>query len=252
MIEIQDIRFSYAEGHLPVLNQISLTIRKGEWVTLMGANGSGKSTLAMLILGLLTKGDGSISVDGLNPFDLDEVWEVRRRVGMVFQNPDTQMVSSLVEREIAFGPENYGMEHKEMVAAVNRSIDHFKLSKYRRSSPHELSGGERQRVALASGTVMDGDYLLLDEPTSLLDPKGRKEFLTYLKQLRDAKGILHITAYSEEALLSDRLLVLHQGRIVADGPPMDIFTSDLPLWDWGIDVPLDAELHRLESLGGGK
>jgi len=247
MIEIHNLSFSYSKHPPWVLDNISLTIKKGEWITLMGANGSGKSTLAMLILGLLTSAEGSIWVEGLNSFDDKEVWEVRRRVGMVFQNPDTQMVSSMVEREIAFGPENYGMERPQMRNAVAKSMERFHLTQYHNSSPHELSGGERQRVALASGTVMEGDYLILDEPTSLLDPTGRREFLEYLQQLRTTNGILHITADSEEALLSDRLVILHQGRIVADGKPLDIFTSDLPLWDWGIDIPLEAEIYRLTA-----
>jgi energy-coupling factor transport system ATP-binding protein len=248
MIEISSLSFSYSKGLPLVLDHLSLTIQKGEWVTLMGANGSGKSTLALLVLGLLNGAEGSIRVDGLNPFDPKEVWEVRRKVGIVFQNPDTQMVSSVVEREIAFGPENYGMERSQMLDAVAGSMDRFHLTQYRKSSPHELSGGERQRVALASGTVMDGDYLLLDEPTSLLDPIGRREFLEYLQQLRTTKGILHITTFSKEALLSDRLVILHQGRIVADGKPLDIFVSDAPLWDRGVDVPLEAEIHRLNAV----
>jgi energy-coupling factor transport system ATP-binding protein len=203
-----------------------------------------------LILGLLNGAEGSIRVDGLDPFDPKEMRDVRRKVGMVFQNPDNQIVSSLVEREIAFAPENYGMLRQEMVAAVDRAIDRFNLTEYRRHSPHELSGGEKQRVALASGTVMDGDYLILDEPTSLLDPVGREAFLEHLQQLRKTKGILHITAYSEESLKSDRLVILRNGRIVAEGRPLDIFLSEAPLWDWGVDMPLEAELQRLEDLGG--
>jgi energy-coupling factor transport system ATP-binding protein len=252
MIEIESLTFSYNAETPPVLADISMTASLGEWVTVMGANGSGKSTLAMLILGLLHGAEGTILVDGLNPFDPKDVWEVRRKVGMVFQNPDNQIVSSLVEREIAFAPENYGMIRQEMVAAVDRAIDGFNLTEHRRHSPHELSGGEKQRVALASGTVMDGNYLILDEPTSLLDPMGRKAFLEHLQQLRKTKGILHITAYSEEALNSDRLMILHDGKIVAQGRPLDIFLSDAPLWQWGVDVPLEAELHRLEKAGGSE
>jgi energy-coupling factor transport system ATP-binding protein len=245
MIEIHNLSFSYNNNLPLVLDKVSLNIQQGEWVTLMGANGSGKSTLALLVLGLLTNAEGLIRVDGLNPFNTQEVWEVRRKVGIVFQNPDSQMVSSVVEREIAFGPENYGMERELMQEMVAKAMERFHLAHYRKSSPHELSGGERQRVALASGTIMDGDYLILDEPTSLLDPIGRREFLEYLQQLRTTKGILYITAYSEEALLSDRLVILHQGRITVDGKPLEIFTSDFPLWDWGIDIPLEAELSRL-------
>jgi energy-coupling factor transport system ATP-binding protein len=252
VIEVKDLTFSYGKGLPNVLEGVSLNVKPGEWVTLMGANASGKTTLAMLILGLLSGAKGSISVDGLNPFDEGEVWEVRRRVGMVFQNPDTQMVSSMVEREVAFGPENYGMDRDKMLKAVDRAIQRFKLAQYRRSSPHELSGGERQRVALSSGTVMDGDYLILDEPTSLLDPKGRNDFLTYLEQLRKTKGILHITAYSQEVLPSDRLVILHEGKIVAEGCPMEIFATDMPFMEWGMEVPLEAELQRLEALGSSK
>lgn len=252
MIEIKDLTFSYRDDLPKVLADVSLTVEKGEWVTLMGANGSGKSTLAMLILGLLSGGEGEIRVDNLNPFDHLEVWEVRRKVGMVFQNPDNQMVSSLVEREIAFGPENYGMDREKMLQAVDRAVQTFRLETYRRHSPHELSGGERQRVALASGTVMDGDYLILDEPTALLDPAGRRDFLDYLRQLHISKGILHITAHSEEVLASDRLVILYQGKVVADGKPMEVFTSDYPLEEWGVGIPLEAELHRLKNVGNSK
>ncbi len=249
MIEVKDLTFSYRDDLPKVLEDVSLAVEKGEWVTLMGANGSGKSTLAMLILGLLPGGEGEIRVDELNPFDHQEVWEVRRKVGMVFQNPDNQMVSSLVEREIAFGPENYGMHREKMLQAVDRAVQTFRLESYRRHSPHELSGGERQRVALASGTVMDGDYLILDEPTSLLDPAGRRDFLDYLRQLHISKGILHITAHSEEVLISDRLVILYQGKVVADGKPMEVFTSDYLLEEWGVGIPLEAELQRLENMG---
>ena len=250
MIDVQRVTYAYSSDLPKVLDDISLTINIGEWVTVMGANGSGKSTLALLILGLLQGAEGLIRVDGLNPFDSKEVWEVRRKVGMVFQNPDNQMVSSLVEREIAFAPENYGMPRQEMAAAVNRAIERFNLIDYRRHSPHEMSGGEKQRVALASGTVMDGDYVILDEPTSLLDPAGRRAFLEHLQRMRNTKGILHITAYSEEALKSDRLVILYDGKVVAEGLPLDIFLSGEPLWDWGVDVPLEAEIQRLESARG--
>lgn len=250
MIELTDLTFAYDEADPCVLTGISLTIAKGEWVSVMGANGSGKSTLVMLILGLLNGAKGSIRVDRLNPFDPNEVWEVRRKIGMVFQNPDTQMVSSSVEREIAFAPENYGMIRELMLRAVDRAMAQFHLTEYRRRSPHELSGGERQRVALASGTVMDGDYLILDEPTALLDPAGRKEFLEFLAQLRGAKGILYITADATEALRSDRLVILHDGKVMADGCPIEILTSNAALWDWGVEVPLEVELRRLEASGG--
>jgi len=250
VIELTGLTFAYGEAAHPVLSGVSLTIAKGEWVTLMGANGSGKSTLAMLILGLLKGASGSIRVDGMDPSDPDMVWEVRRKVGMVFQNPDTQMVSSSVEREIAFAPENYGMIRELMLRAVDRAIAQFHLTKYRNRSPHELSGGERQRVALASGTVMDGDYMILDEPTALLDPAGRKEFLEFLEQLRSTKGILHITADASEALRSDRLVILYQGSIMANGRPLEILASDAPLWEWGVEVPLEVELRKLEQSGG--
>jgi energy-coupling factor transport system ATP-binding protein len=252
MIEIKNLTFSYRDDLPKVLEGVSLTVEKGEWVTLMGANGSGKSTLAMLILGLLTSAEGRIQVDELNPFNYQEVWKVRRKVGMVFQNPDNQMVSSLVEREIAFGPENYGMDRGKMLQAVDHAVQAFNLETYRRHSPHELSGGERQRVALASGTVMDGDYLILDEPTSLLDPAGRRDFLDYLRKLHVSKGILHITAHSEEVLKSDRLVILYQGKIVAEGKPLEVFTAEHPLEQWGVGIPLEAELQRLENIGGAQ
>jgi energy-coupling factor transport system ATP-binding protein len=195
MIEIKDLSFRY--GDHKALDGINLEIREGEWIAVMGANGSGKTTLARCLNGLLLPTGGDVLVDGCSVLDEGNLWDIRKRIGMVFQNPDNQIVSTMVEREIAFGLENLGIPTDEMRARVEEALARFDLTEYRRHPPHKLSGGEKQRLAIASVWAMRPRVMVLDEPASLLDPKGRREIEHILKTLdaADRQTILHITQF---------------------------------------------------------
>ncbi|MCA9731641.1 MAG: ATP-binding cassette domain-containing protein [Deferribacteres bacterium] len=230
---------------LPILKDLSLKIEKGEFVTIMGANGSGKTTLMRLCNGLITPQSGIISIDEhkISANDHSEIMAVRRRVGMVFQNPENQIVSTTVEREIAFGLENLGIPHEEMVARVENSLQQFDLQKYRHRSPAMLSGGEKQRLAVASVLVMDPAYLIFDEPTSLLDVQHRRALLQLMQSLHQDSSHVHtlinVTQFPQEALISTRLIVLHEGRIVLDAPPKEAFLQVDLLQKFGIVPPIE-------------
>ena len=251
MIELQNVSLSYRTGAPapPALRDISLTFRDGERVALMGANGSGKSTLARCLNGLLLPTQGRVLVDGLPTDRPDALWEVRRRVQMVFQNPDDQLVSVLVEREIAFGLENLGVPPGEMHERVEEMLRRFRLEDYRNHSPHLLSGGEKQRLAAASALAMRPRHLVLDEPTAMLDPEGRREVMALLDELGRSGGVtlIHITQTPEEAAVARRLIVLDRGAVALDGPPEQVF-SDHRLRDLGLAPPAPARLWAM--LGG--
>lgn len=257
MIEISDIFFKYDEEKSRpfVLNGISLDIRAGESIAIIGPNGSGKSTLAKCLNCLLVPSKGSVVVDGLHTSVPENALEIRRRVSMLFQNPDNQIVSVTVEREIAFGLENIGMPYEEMHALVDRMLSRFDLEPYRHKSPHYLSGGEKQRLALAAVLAMQPRYLVLDEPTSLLDPKSRKDILNIIKGLHSTTSrngaakitTLLVTQFPEEALVADRLIVLNEGRIYRDGPPADIFKDIDGLTEIGLESPVTFRLDKLLS-----
>jgi energy-coupling factor transporter ATPase len=242
VIEIRHLSFRYKPTSEPVLKDISISFQHGESVAIIGANGSGKTSLIRCINGLHLPSEGEVSVDELRVGDPDTIHEVRARVGMVFQNPDDQIVSAQVEREIAFGLENIGVRTDEMTSRVERILDRLDLVRYRYHSPHLLSGGERQRLAIAGALVMRPRYLLMDEPTSLLDPGSRRTLLELLEELRSDEGItpIVVTQNPEEAARSDRVVVLHQGNLVLDGPPQMVF-SDIPqLTRMGLAAPFTA------------
>jgi energy-coupling factor transport system ATP-binding protein len=248
MIEVRDITFQYPEGDAAeVLRGVSFTLRPGEKVALMGANGSGKTTLARCLNGLLKPLSGSVSVDGLSTDDSASNYEVRRKVGMAFQNPDNQIVAATVEREIAFGLENLGVPSDEMRKRVDGALDRFHLQPYRNHSPHLLSGGERQRLALASIWVMEPQYLILDEPTSLLDPLGRTEILKFIDEemKRKSFGVLMVTQFSEEASSFHRLIILNEGRIAFDDSPDAVFRHVEELHVMGVDIPVHMEFRNI-------
>jgi len=248
MIELQNVHFSYAGDH-PVLRGISLTFRDGGRVALMGANGSGKTTLARCLNGLLLPTQGRVLVDGLPTDRPDALWEVRRRVQMVFQNPDDQIVSVLVEREVAFGLENLGVPPAEMRQRVEEMLRRFRLDAYRNHPPHLLSGGEKQRLAVASALAMRPRHLVLDEPTAMLDPEGRREVMATLDGLARAGDVtvIHITQTPEEAAAAHRLIVLDRGAMAMDGPPEQVF-GEPRLRDLGLASPAPARLWA--ALGG--
>ena len=246
MIQVKDLKFKYpGDKSTFALRGVSFNLSCGEKVALMGANGSGKTTFVRCINGLLKPVAGEVLVDGLSTTKTEMLYEIRRRVGMVFQNPDNQIVTTTVSREIAFGLENLGIPTEEMRKRVEEAIHYFHLEKYKDTPPHLLSGGERQRLALASVWVMEPSYLILDEPTSLLDPQGREEVLDFLeKEAKTRKmGILLVTQYPEETLTCDRLVVMDRGKIVFDSAPEEVFRNIDELYRIGVSIPVEMELR---------
>jgi len=246
MIQVKNLKFKYpGDKSTFALRGVSFNLSPGEKVALMGANGSGKTTFVRCLNGLLKPLSGEVLVDGISAKETEILYEIRRRVGMVFQNPDNQIVTTTVVREIAFGLENLGVPTEEMKARVEEAIHHFHLEEYRDTPPHLLSGGERQRLALASVWVMKPSYLVLDEPTSLLDPQGREEVLYFMeREIKTRKmGILLVTQYPEEALTCDRLVVMNRGKIVFDRAPEDVFQNIEELHRLGVGVPVEMELR---------
>jgi energy-coupling factor transport system ATP-binding protein len=247
VIEANNLHYRYPGTEVPpALRGVSFSVRPGENVALMGANGSGKTTLVRCLNGLLTPETGDVTVDGLSVRDPERIYEIRRKIGLVFQNPDDQIVSATVEREIAFGLENLGIPSGTIAEKVGFALAQFHLEFARSHSPHLLSGGERQRLALASVWVMEPDYYVLDEPTSLLDPAGRREIRRFLEDRRREQnaGFVFVTQYPDEALTCDRLILLGEGRIAYDGPPRDGFRDGELCRRLQIGVPASVELER--------
>lgn len=243
MIVIHDLTYRYSGTSSNALNGIRLRLHPGEITALMGANGSGKTTLIRCLNGLIRPLSGSVRVDGLDVCHPADLYEIRRKVGMVFQNPDNQIVATTVEREIAFGLENLGVSVESMHHKVDAALECFALKRYRHAAPHLLSGGERQRLALAAVCVMEPDYLILDEPTALLDPRGKKDILRHVMQYRDlGKGAVLVTQSAEEALLCDRLAVLSRGRLVLDETPETAFSRRERINEFGIQTPTSFAL----------
>jgi len=244
--------FQTPEGAHRVLDNISLEIADGEFVALMGANGSGKTSLARCLNGILTPTSGEVIVDGLNTRDARALIEIRRRLGMVFQNPDNQIVAPTVERELAFGMENLGVARAEMHQRVDMLLKLFHLETYRQQAPHVLSGGEKQRLALAAVMAMLPRHLIFDEPTSLLDYESRRQVLELMQQLVAAPNpfsekpltILLITQFPEEALFAKRLLVVDRGRLVMEGLPVEIFLQVDELRQLGLRSPIEFIVYN--------
>ncbi|MFQ5708725.1 MAG: ATP-binding cassette domain-containing protein [bacterium] len=266
MIKVRNLVFEYPQRNeseaVRVLNGIDLTIEAGESIAVMGANGSGKTTLARCLNGLLLPSEGDVWVDDLNTRVVSNLPEIRRRVGMVFQNPENQIVSTTVEREIAFGLENLGVPYEEMHHIVDAMLTRFNLLHYRQHPPHLLSGGEMQRLAVAAVVAMSPQYLIFDEPTSLLDPASRKMVLALIAEMQaqnKKNGALNrvatffITQYAEEVLGFDRLLILHRGTIVFDDQPEKVFQNVKELEQIGVMVPVEYEVnHYLKQISNGK
>lgn len=246
MIELKEVSLSY--GDQPILRRVSLEIGEGERIAILGPNGSGKTTLALCIVGLLRPTEGQVLVDGLST--LKGPYEVRRRVGLAFQNPDSQIVSAVVEREVAFGLENLGLQPPEMRRRVSEALERFGLSGYRLLPPHKLSGGEKARLVLASLWAMRPRYLILDEPMSFLDPEGRKEVERAVDELsEEGTSVIWITQRPEEALKAERVVVLFRGELVAEGPPREVLNPEV-LPRWGLRAPFPLSLNfLLRSLG---
>ena len=247
MISIKNLSFKYDyedEDAIQILKDINLEIKEGEFVALLGHNGSGKSTLAKLINGLLLPGQGDVLVDGMNTKSEEEIWNIRRTAGMVFQNPDNQLVATIVEDEVAFGPENMGVEPSEIRRRVDRALEDVGMADYKKNAPHLLSGGQKQRVAIAGILAMSPKYIILDEPTAMLDPSGRREVIDTLVKLNKEEGktIILITHYMEEAAISDRVVVMEDGNMVLSGTPREVFSQVDKIKGLGLDVPQVTEL----------
>ena len=260
MIKTQNLSFVYRKtdedggtaAEEEVLKEINLTIEKGSFTAILGHNGSGKSTLAKHFNAILLPTGGKVYVKGMDTADKNSVFDIRCSAGMVFQNPDNQMVAAIVEDEVAFAPENLGVEPKEIRRRVDECLETVNMTKYAKSAPSNLSGGQKQRVAIAAVLAMNPEILILDEPTAMLDPKGRSEVIKTIKMLNREKGItvVLITHYMDEAALADRTIVIDDGEIVLDGTPKEVFCNVEKIKSLGLDVPQVTELaYELGKLG---
>lgn len=260
MIETKNLSFIYREEDMEsgeikeekVLKDINIEIEKGSFTAVLGHNGSGKSTLAKHFNAILLPSGGKVYVKGMDTADENNIFNIRQSAGMVFQNPDNQMVAALVEDEVAFAPENLGVEPKEIRRRVDECLEIVNMTKYAQSSPSKLSGGQKQRVAIASVLAMNPEILILDEPTAMLDPKGRSEVIKTIKMLNKEKEItvVLITHYMDEAAQADRTVVIDDGEIVLDGTPKEVFKNVEKLKSLGLDVPQVTELaYELRKMG---
>jgi len=249
LLAFHDVSFSYdgEEGRrVPVLKSVELAIEKGSFVSILGHNGSGKSTLAKLMNALLLPEDGTILVSGIDTRDRDMLWEVRRHVGMVFQNPDNQIVGATVEDDVAFGLENMGVDPREMRERIDEALHSVGMEKHRLAQPHRLSGGQKQRVAIAGIMAMRPSVIILDEATAMLDPQGRQEVMLLARRLNQEEGItiINITHFPEEAVFSDRVTVMKAGEVLVEGSPHDVFSQAERLQAAGLDVPFAVRVRQ--------
>lgn len=247
MIEVNHLSHLYVDENgndVCALDDVSLTIRRGEFVAIIGTNGSGKSTLAKHFNVLLQPTTGNVTVCGFDTLDDEHIWNIRQHVGMVFQNPDNQIVAAVVEEDVAFGPENLGVPSAEIRKRVDDALAAVNMTEYAEHGPHLLSGGQKQRIAIAGVLAMKPDCIVLDEPTAMLDPKGRLEVLETIHRLNKEEGItiVIITHFMEEAVTADRVVVMKNGVKLQEGTPREIFTQVDTLKDLGLDVPVAAEV----------
>ena len=259
ILKFDDVYFSYdeetdetqGEVHWAV-SALSLEVKRGDFIAVLGHNGSGKSTLAKLSNAILIPDKGEVTVKGISTKDEDRTLEIRKHVGMVFQNPDNQIVATVVEEDVAFGPENLGLEPAEIRERVDDALKAVGMYEFRENEPHNLSGGQKQRVAIAGILAMRPECIVLDESTAMLDPKGRREVLETVRKLHDEFGmaVVFITHYMDEAALADRVIVMEQGKVLFDGAPCDVFQNVEELRRVGLDVPQATELALSLGLPG--
>ncbi|MDK0709183.1 energy-coupling factor transporter ATPase [Clostridium perfringens] len=256
MIKSEDLVFKYVNAEEQTekvaINHVSMEVRKGEFLVILGHNGSGKSTMAKHMNALLLPSGGKMYVDGLDTSDIENLWEVRRRAGMVFQNPDNQLVATIVEEDVAFGPENLGVDPKEIRERVDDSLKAVGMYEYRKHAPHLLSGGQKQRIAIAGILAMRPKCIVLDEPTAMLDPSGRNEVMKTIKEVNKKFGItiILITHYMDEAAQADRIIVMDKGEKIMEGVPREIFSQVEKIKSIGLDVPQVTELaYELQKEG---
>lgn len=241
-IRVDNVSFSYDDNR--VLNNISLSVQEGEFVALLGHNGCGKSTMAKLFNVLLSPQSGTVTIDGITAETEDDIYEIRSRVGLVLQNPDNQLVATVVEEDVAFGPENLGVPPQEIRRRVDSALKAVDMYEYRSHAPHKLSGGQKQRVAIAGIIAMEPRCIVLDEPTAMLDPKGRQEVMDTIRHLNKSMGItiVLITHYMDEAVQADRVIVMDKGSILTQGTPRQVFSKVELLKEHSLDVPQSVEL----------
>ena len=256
-ISIKNVCFSYAEEtdpqpHVNAVDGVSLNVNKGEFVAVIGHNGCGKSTLAKHLNAMLLPDSGKVYVDGDDTADEQKTWDIREKVGLVLQNPDNQLVASIVEEDVAFGPENLGVDPKEIRQRVDNALKAVGMYEYRTHAPYKLSGGQKQRIAIAGILAIQPKCIVLDEPTAMLDPSGRNEVMSTLLKLNKEDGItvVLITHYMDEAVLADRVVVMDSGKVLTEGAPDEVFSQVELLKKHRLDVPQAAELaYRLRGCG---
>jgi energy-coupling factor transport system ATP-binding protein len=256
MILCEKVKYRYEDSDKGnskfAIDDVSLQVEKGEFLVILGRNGSGKSTIAKHMNALLNPTSGKVYVEGLDTSDEKNTWNIRNKAGMVFQNPDNQIVATIVEEDVAFGPENLGVPPEEIRLRVNECLKRVHMYEYRKHAPHLLSGGQKQRVAIAGVLAMRPDCIIFDESTAMLDPSGRKEVLNTIKEINSKYGmtVILITHYMEEAVDADRIIVMDKGKIIMEGSPRNIFSQVAKMKDIGLDVPQITELaYELRNSG---
>lgn len=247
IITIENLTFEYMRGEesqsVRAISNLNLEIERGSFTAIIGKNGSGKSTLAKNLNGLLLPTEGVIYVDGYDTRDDSSIWNVRQTAGMVFQNPDNQLVSAIVEDDVAFGPENLGIDPAEIRRRVDKALEDVNMGQFKKKAPHLLSGGQKQRIAIAGVVAMKPKCIIFDEPTAMLDPKGRAEIMSIIDELH-AEGItvILITHFMDEAVRADRVIIMHEGKILLDGTPQQVFEQEELIRSVNLDVPLMVEM----------
>ncbi len=246
IITVKDVSFTYEEATEPALTGVSLEVREGEFLAVLGHNGSGKSTLAKLLNALYVPTEGVVTVCGHDTQDDDHLWDVRQQAGMIFQNPDNQIVATVVREDVAFGLENLAVPHDEMVQRIDEALAAVRMSDFADSAPHMLSGGQKQRVAIAGILAMQPRVIIADEATAMLDPSGRREVLSTIRRLNRDKGItvVWITHYMEEAAQADRVVVINHGQVALTGTPREVFEQTALLREMHLDVPHMTDLAQ--------
>lgn len=245
IIEMKNITVRYSDEQEPALKDVSFSIKKGEWVAIIGHNGSGKSTLAKTINGLLLPQEGTVTVDK-KTLNEENIWDIRKLVGMVFQNPDNQFVGSTVEDDVAFGLENQGIPREEMLVRVKDALEQVRMAEFSKREPVRLSGGQKQRVAIAGVVALRPDIIILDEATSMLDPEGREEVIATIKKIKEENNltVLSITHDIDEAANANRVMIMKQGQLVQEGTPEEIFSAGPKLVSLGLDLPFPEKLKQ--------
>ena len=245
-LRLEDVSYQYEPDARPAVSHVTLEVERGSFVAVLGHNGSGKSTLAKLMNALFLPTEGRVLVCGMDTLTEERVWNIRRHAGMVFQNPDNQIVANVVREDVAFGLENLGVPQDEMVRRVEAALSAVRMSEFAETAPHMLSGGQKQRVAIAGVLAMEPELIIMDEATAMLDPSGRAEVLATVRKLNREKGmtVVWITHFMEEAAIADRLIVMNDGSVALEGTPRQVFSRVEEIKALGLDVPPMAELAQ--------